>query len=67
MEPVTLLINDSPCSNEAVNMLKDENIPFMISPSTAPEVPCLRYKDTLFCGLGEIRTFIIFLGQERLP
>lgn len=65
MDRVTLLINDSPCSNETLLVLKGKDIPYEILPSSAPEVPCVRYKGDSFCGIGEIGLLVDGLLQIR--
>ncbi len=65
MKPITLLINGSDCSDEAVDLLHANNIPFQSYASAAPEVPCADYNGNLFCGIREIRLLVHGLSEVR--
>jgi hypothetical protein len=54
MNKVILCIDDSQRSNEVIKMFQDAGISYDISPTSADEVPFIRYGDDLYTSPGEI-------------
>ena len=65
MNKVILCIDDSQRSNEVVKMFQDAVIPYDISPTSADEVPFVRYGDNLYMSPGEIWLLLDVLREIK--
>ena len=61
----TLYLNDSKASEEAIKILSSLNLSVRRVPTNGPNVPTLLFQGQEFLGIGGIRLFAHFYGEQN--